>query len=143
MATITELRQKRASLWEQAKKFLDSAKRDGDVLSAEDVAQYEKMEADIVALGNEIDILERQSEMDKKLNAPINTPVLNEPVRTGRQTGIRGKDYAGAFWKAMRNKNSYEVFDTLQIGTDSEGGYLVPDEFEATLIRHKITALTV
>ena len=76
MATITELRQKRASLWEQAKKFLDSAKRDGDVLSAEDVAQYEKMEADIVALGNEIDILERQSEMDKKLNAPINTPVL-------------------------------------------------------------------
>ena len=134
MTTITELRQKRASLWEQAKKFLDSAKRDGDVLSAEDVAQYEKMESDIVALGSEIDILERQSEMDKKLNAPINTPVLNEPVHTGKQAGTRGKDYAGAFWKAMRNKNSYEVFDALQIGTDSEGGYLVPDDFEATLI---------
>jgi HK97 family phage major capsid protein len=34
----------------------------------------------------------------------------------------------------MKNKNSFEVLNALQIGTDSEGGYLVPDEFEATLI---------
>jgi HK97 family phage major capsid protein len=34
----------------------------------------------------------------------------------------------------MRNKNSYDVQNALQIGTDSEGGYLAPDEFERTLI---------
>ena len=30
MSKITDLRQKRADLWEQTKKFLDGAKRDGD-----------------------------------------------------------------------------------------------------------------
>ena len=34
----------------------------------------------------------------------------------------------------MKNKNSYEIQNALQVGTDSEGGYLVPDEFERTLI---------
>ena len=55
MATITELRQKRAALWEKTKKFLDDAKRENDMLSADDVATYEKMEAEIVALGKEKD----------------------------------------------------------------------------------------
>ena len=32
-------------------------------------------------------------------------------------------------------KPKYEVLDALQIGTDSEGGYLVPDEFEKQLIQ--------
>lgn len=135
MSKITELRQKRAALWEKTKNFLDNAKRDGDVLSADDVATYEKMEADIVSLGKEIDILERQSEMEKQLNAPVNSPILGTPaVGTDIKTGRASNEYKNAFWKAMRNKNSYEVFDALQIGTDSEGGYLVPDEFESTLV---------
>lgn len=42
MASITDLRQKRAALWEKTKKFLDNAKRENDMLSAEDVETYEK-----------------------------------------------------------------------------------------------------
>lgn len=68
MSKILDLRQKRANLWDETKKFLDNAKRDGDVLSAEDAAAYEKMEADIVALGREIDMLERQAEIEKQMN---------------------------------------------------------------------------
>lgn len=34
----------------------------------------------------------------------------------------------------MKNKNSFDVQNALQVGTDSEGGYLVPDEFERTLV---------
>lgn len=35
----------------------------------------------------------------------------------------------------MRSKMpSHEIMNALQIGTDSEGGYLVPDEFERTLV---------
>ena len=35
----------------------------------------------------------------------------------------------------MRNKVlSYEVQNALTIGTDSEGGYLVPDEYEKKLV---------
>ncbi|WP_239512194.1 phage major capsid protein, partial [Raoultella planticola] len=35
----------------------------------------------------------------------------------------------------MRNKSNYDVKNALQVGTDSEGGYLAPDEFERTLIQ--------
>lgn len=35
----------------------------------------------------------------------------------------------------MRSKHvGFEVLNALQVGTDSEGGYLVPDEYERTLI---------
>lgn len=135
MSKITELRQKRAALWEKTKKFLDDAKREGDVLSADDVAAYEKMEADIVTLGKEIGFLERQAEMDKKLNAPTSTPILGNPdPGSDTKTGRASDEYRNAFWKAMQNKFSYSAQDALQIGTDSEGGYLVPDEFESTLV---------
>lgn len=82
MASITDLRQKRAALWEKTKKFLDNAKRENDMISAEDVETYEKMESEIVALGKEIDILERQAEMEKRLNSPVNTPFLKHLKRT-------------------------------------------------------------
>lgn len=136
MSKILDLRQKRASLWEKTKKFLDDAKREDGMLSTDDVAAYEKMEADIVSLGKEIDILERQAEMEKQLNAPVNTPVREKPDNgAGIKTGRASDAYKNAFWKLMQNNQlSYSVHDTLQIGTDSEGGYLVPDEYEATLI---------
>ena len=54
MSNILELREKRAKAWDAAKAFLDT-KRGGDgLLSPEDTAVYEKMEADVVALGKEI-----------------------------------------------------------------------------------------
>lgn len=136
MSKIVELRHKRAALWEQAKNFLDSAKRDGDVLSADDVAAYEKMEAELVSMGKEIEFLERQAEFEKQLNAPTSSAVKNKPDSgNDEKKGLASNVYSDSFWKAIRNKAvPYEVTNALQIGTDSEGGYLVPDEYEKTLI---------
>lgn len=51
------------------------------------------------------------------------------------KTGRGSDEYAQSFFDAMRNKClSFEITDVLQIGSDSEGGYLVPDEFEQTLV---------
>ena len=70
MNKILELREKRAKVWEDAKALLDS-KRGGDgLLSAEDTAAYEKMEADVVALGKEIERLERQAAIDREMDQP-------------------------------------------------------------------------
>ena len=44
---IRELLQKRASLWDEAKKFLDEHTDKDGKISAEDAAAYDKMEADI------------------------------------------------------------------------------------------------
>lgn len=135
MSKILDLRQKRAELWEKTKKFLDEAKREDGMLSADDAAQYEKMEADIVAMGKEIGILERREELEKQLNAPTSSAVLTDPDGgADTKTGRASDEYKKAFWQTMQNKYSYAAQDALQIGTDSEGGFLVPDEFEQTLI---------
>ena len=135
MDQILTPREKRAKAWDAAKAFLDT-KRDGDgLLSAEDTATYDKMEADVVALGKEIDRLERQTAIDLELSKATSNPITNNPNKgMEEKTGRASAEYRQAFWKAMRNKNYYDVQNALQIGTDSEGGYLVPDEFERTLI---------
>lgn len=136
MSKSVELRQKRSELWEKAKLFLDNAKRNGDVLSADDRATYEKMEQEIVDLGKEIGIIERREALDLEMSKPTSAPISANPnTKTEEKTGRSSDEYKKSFWLAMRNKkNPYEAVNALQIGTDSEGGYLVPDEYENTLI---------
>ena len=136
MNKILELREKRAKLWEDTKAFLDSRRNENDLLTAEDTATYEKMEAEVLSLGKEIDRLERQSALDLELSKPTTAAITNKPnqYNGSEKVGRASDEYKAAFWKAMKNKNSYEIQNALQVGTDSEGGYLVPDEFERTLI---------
>lgn len=136
MSKILELREKRAKAWDAAKAFLDSKRGTDGLLSAEDAAAYDKMEADIVNLGKEIARLERQEALDAELGKPVNSPITEKPAVSGKQkTGRAGDEYRSAFWNVMRSKAPhFEVVNALQIGTDSEGGYLVPDEFERTLV---------
>lgn len=137
MNKILELREKRSKAWDTAKAFLDSKRGNDGLLSAEDVATYEKMEADVVNLGKEIDRLERQQALDAELSKPLGTPIKDKPTATGdTKTGRASDEYKHAFWNVMRSKApGYEILNALQFGTDSEGGYLVPDEFERTLIQ--------
>ena len=137
MKKILELREKRAKAWEAAKAFLDSKRGEDGLLSAEDTAGYEKMEQEVVDLGKEIERLERQTAIDAELNKPVSEPITNKPNNNpdGEEKKGRATDkYKKTFWNAMRRKNFYDVENALQVGTDSEGGYLVPDEFEHTLV---------
>lgn len=136
MNKILELREKRANLWDSTKAFLDSRRNEKGMLSSEDTATYESMEADVVNLGKEIDRLERQAALDLELSRPTSTAIKDNPNNNiaGEKTGRASNEYKEAFWKGMRNKNTFDVHNALQIGTDSEGGYLVPDEFEKTLV---------
>lgn len=136
MNQILELREKRAKAWDAAKAFLDTKRGTDGLISAEDSATYEKMEADVVSLGKEIDRLERQSALDAELAKPTAAPITEKPAhKAKKETGRTSDEYKLSFWNAMRSKGiSYEIQNALQIGTDSEGGYLVPDEFERTLI---------
>ena len=136
MNNILALREKRAKLWDSTKAFLDSRRSETGLLSAEDTATYEKMEADVVNLGKEIERLERQAVMDLELARPTTAAITHRPSQQqdAEKTGRASNEYKAAFWKAMKNKTAFEVQNALQVGTDSEGGYLVPDEFERTLI---------
>ena len=135
--TVNEMRVKRNKIWEQAKAFLDSHRDEKGILSAEDTATYDKMEKDIVDLGREIDRQERVEAMEREMSAPTSAPLTGKPAaaKTDKKTGRASDEYKANFWNAMRMKApSTEILNALQVGSDIEGGYLVPDEFERTLI---------
>jgi HK97 family phage major capsid protein len=134
--TINELRTKRATAWDAAKAFLDSHRNDKGVLSAEDDATYSRMESEITDLGKEISRMERLEAMDKEMSRATSTPLTAKPEAPKAETksGRASDAYKDAFWNHARKRDSYEIRNALQVGTDTEGGYLVPDTFEKKLI---------
>lgn len=136
MTKTLELREKRAKAWEAAKAFLESKRGDNGLLSAEDTQTYERMEEDVMNLGKEIDRLERQAAIDEELAKATSKPLTNAPSKGGDpKTGRATDEYKKAFWDSMRQKNYFDVNNALKIGTDTEGGYLVPDEYDKQLIQ--------
>jgi HK97 family phage major capsid protein len=135
--TINELREKRNSVWEKAKAFLASHRNESGVLSAEDTATYEAMEKEVVDLGAAIKQLERQEAMEREMNAATSTPITTKPAAGAKadpKTGRASDAYTEAFWKQARNNTSYDIRNALQVGVDTEGGYLCPDTFENQLV---------
>ena len=135
--TITELRDKRNKAWEAAKAFVET-KRDADgLMTAEDAATYAQMEQKVQDYSTEIDRMERQEAMDRQLNAPTSTPITGKPATAKVETksGRAADTYKASFWNQMRNKTSVEVRNALSVGVDADGGYLVPDTYEKTLIQ--------
>ena len=138
MNEILSMREKRAKLWDATKAFVESRKDANGTLSAEDTATYEKMEADVVRMGKEIERLERQEALDLEFDRPTSRPLVDKPLSPEdkpRKTGSASDEYKSAFWHAMRDKSvPHEVYNVLKIGEDDHGGYLVPDEYERQLI---------
>lgn len=135
--TIQELREKRAKAWDTARDFLDSKRNASGVLSEEDSKTYDTLEAEVVNLGKEIQRLERQEAINAELNRPTSSPVVNKPGTpepNPEKPSTATDEYRKAFWNSVRNRGFIDVHNDLQVGTDTEGGYLVPDEFEKKLI---------
>ena len=136
MNSIHSMREKRSDIWDRAKAFLTEHQDESGMLSAEDAAQYERMEQEVVELGHAIDRAERADALERELSAPTASPLTSRPESRPSQHAGRGSDeYKAAFWSAMRNRGGhFAVQNALQIGDDAEGGYLVPDEYERTLV---------
>ena len=136
MSTILDLRNKRANLWEQTKAFLEEHRDANGLVAADAVETYDNMVADVQALGAEIERMENQMQMDASLSKPTSEPVradFSKPAGKVRPTATDA--YNKAFWDMMRGNNTMEVRNALSVGTDSKGGYTVPDEFERQLVK--------
>ena len=137
--TILEMMNKRNKAWTAAKNFAESHKNDKGVLSDEDYATYQSMEKDIENMSREIARMQREAAMEDELNKPTNTPLTAKPMNGGKEKeekeGRGAEDYKKNFWNVMRSKvPNPQIMNALQEGVDTEGGYLVPDEFERTLV---------
>jgi HK97 family phage major capsid protein len=134
--TITEMRTKRAKLWNTMEGFLDTHRNDMGVLSAEDDATYSKMEHDLDSLTNEIKRMERRDAIEAELNKPVNQPITEAPERAASikpdKVGRASDAYKEDFDRHLRGK--ILVHNVLSEGTDADGGYLVPEDFERNIV---------
>lgn len=145
---ITTLLEERASAWEQAKALLDTAAGESRDLTSEEAEQYDRIEAEIAAKGAEVERLERAMDLDSRIRsgAPIHGREPEGVEQDERQLSRedrakearKAEQYAEAFVTYLRagidGEVPREVRAALQVGTPSEGGYLVPDEFLRVLI---------
>ncbi len=132
--TILELQQKRAKAYEDMKVFLDDHRGENHILSAEDDGVYNKMEQDFENLSKEIKRLEKLEIIENALNQPSSRPVTVAPEHgSSEKTGIASNEYKEGLLQAFRSKFR-NVSNVLQVGVDTDGGYLVPTEMDSRLI---------
>ncbi len=129
-----ELRGQRAELIKNATNIVENAQKEGRSLNAEEKSKFDAMEADARSIKSQIDTLERAAELKKELAA-------NAEVREAAPKATR----KGAFEKYLRNGmgslNSSERSMMAELrgtstqiaGTDSLGGFLVPQDFSNEL----------
>lgn len=136
--TVTELIENRNKAWNAAKAFVETRRDKDGILSEEDAKTYTEMEQKVKNYSAEIDRMQAMEAMERDLALPTSAPITAKPMNGAsdeEETGVKSKAYRKGFWNAMRQKVVRpEVMNALQVGTDSEGGYLVPDEFEHTLV---------
>ena len=134
--TIKELIEKRAKVWETAKSFVDTHEDKNGLLSAEDTATYNKMEKEIEDLTSAIDRQRRAEQREADFSKPLNSPLTSRPYKetqTENKSGMATDEYKNAMLSAMRS-NFRNISNVLQEGVDSDGGYLVPEEYDSRLI---------
>ncbi len=137
--TITELMNKRANTWDAMKKLLDEKTDEKGLMTAEDAAQYDRMEQEYNDLTDQIERTRRAAEIENEMKKPVRDAITGKPGTKDADagTGRGSKTYNDAFMKWMRARNNAvtpEIRNALQVGEDTEGGYLVPEEFEKRLI---------
>ena len=126
--TKTELQVNRAKAWDDCKAFLESHRNESGLLSAEDNATYDKMVAVVDGLTAEIERVEAVEARDKAMVSTKATIVSTPSATDSRDTD----EYRKAFDNYVRTK---KASNALQEDTNSEGGYLVPVEFERVLYK--------
>ena len=135
MLKSLELKQKRKKLIEDSRKLLDLADAEKRSLTAEENEQYGRMEADIESSETEIRRLEkleaRELEIANAKAEKVDAPEVPE-VRSDTKVEYR-KALVNYMRKGLNGIMPEEV-RALQVGTDSEGGYITAEEFEKQIV---------
>jgi HK97 family phage major capsid protein len=150
----TELRQRRASLWEQAKSLHALAEKENRELTAEERQQWDRINKEIDSLKETIDRVERIAAIDTEMSE-IPAPVIKPEIRNIESLGEKfsnepesplpnDKEYKNAFGAYLRQgpvgmkpeqraiiQPYFGAVNTRALGTGAapSGGPLVPEEF--------------
>ena len=93
------------------------------------------MEADVSKYTDELNRLNKAKEIEDSLGQPMNKPLLAQPGADDKaeKRGRASDEYRQATMRALRT-NFQEISNVLREGSDADGGYLVPEEWDSRLI---------
>ena len=144
MLTTQQLREQRATLFEKMKEVSDRASAENRLLSAEEVATYDRVDAEYTQVEDEIDRREAAQAREKNM-------VRRDPSGTledGGQVVDDGEAYNRVFTnflrrgmadlspedKAVMSGKASQILNAAGIGTGAAGGFTVSPEFREKLI---------
>lgn len=142
MSKLKELREKRGSLLKQQQDLFATAEKENRSVTEEELQTFDKIEVDIKANRREIEALET---LERSL-AEANQQQIDHQKRGNTSVGDEPK-YEDTFWRGMRHGvsalNEQQRSQMLQhrgtdpqiAGTDSAGGYTVPEGFSGELFQ--------
>lgn len=129
-----ELRGKRAQLIKDADAIVAAAQAEGRSMTSEEKTKFEAIEADARSFKQEIDIIERNAEMKKEIAANEGEARSAAPKATASSAFSKylrhGMGSLNAQERSLMEKRGTA---TQVVGTDSLGGFLVPQEFSNEL----------
>ena len=132
-----ELTEKRVGLVNQMRAINNKITKDNPVLSADDSKKYADLEKDFDAISEQ---LEREERLEKIENGLRNHRDSDYRAGVESKKGFRKvdtkeyKDALNVYARQGLNGILPEFRNALQVGTSTEGGYLVPTEFETKLV---------
>jgi HK97 family phage major capsid protein len=141
MTDVNELLQKRGEIIHEMKNMLEKAEAESRDLTNEEQTAFDAMEKDQMSLKARADRLERVNAVHSDLDSLRGEPSRLAPENAGDEE-VRpraSKAYIDGFDKYARrgmNGLTHDVLNALQVGTDSEGGYIVPEEFDTMLVEY-------
>ena len=148
----------RAGLWNQMQAVMDVATREGRDLSGEETATYNRLEADLDAKTEQIELARKHSARASEFNrvdrsgviAPA--PIADDPIVDSEGNTKSDYDLAFALWArfgqgsltgeqanilaagAMDTETAKAIRNAGGVGTSTAGGYTVPTLFRDKLI---------
>lgn len=129
-----ELRGRRAQLIKDADAIVAAAQAEGRSMTSEEKTKFEAIEADARGLKQEIDIIERNAEMKKEIASMEGEARAAAPKATASSAFSKYLRHGmGALNSQERSLIQKRGTATQIVGTDSLGGYLVPQEFSNEL----------
>lgn len=150
MATLNDLLERRARVWDAAQKIIDDASARESGWTAEERQAYDKAEKDLDALTDQIEVLERHAQRAADFDKVDRSRVVATDATPAERTDDLDKAHRSAFAAYLRggiaNLTPEQRQTMLQhqsndpelraqaVGTNSAGGYLVPAEYRDEFI---------
>lgn len=134
---INDILNKRGQVVEQMKAVLAMAESENRDLSSEEAAKYQAMDDDQNSLKARADRIQNAAKVEAELGQRQTTGHRATLQNEARKDGLKSDDYKSGFNAYARVGKaglSHDILNALQVGTDSEGGFIVPTEFDTMLV---------